>query len=465
MGNHARLGPSNARWPKCPGSVREEERYEDVSGEAAIDGTGSHLLLEMCLENNVPAMQYDQQIIGANHPDNMNGWLVDVARCARVQMALDYIKRRVEELKANYSKCTVTVEAECKSDPGGAFGRGDWWGTVDITILARHEMTGEVLFIEVADYKDGRGYVSEKNNTQLISYLFGKMRPYIASGPDLVRPFIASNINECRVTIIQPKTNPVVRYQCTTRVEDEFTVEGVIESAVELSQAAHLTDKDNAVLVSGKHCQWCKANPKRGGHCTAETEKSLQVVENMSETQAGQLIAGDSGLQDYFSKCLADPKSLNESQLTELADAEEGIMAVFLKVKAEIQERIEQGVSIPGYAMEPGRGSRVWNEGEDVIAKKLKSRRLKNADIYPPKLISVAQVMKLEQLSDEQKQRIEKDLVTFKAGKLTLKKVAYDHKALKDVAQSGTDDVQSKQVELMFAEVPKQQETVSVSFF
>jgi hypothetical protein len=401
-------------------------------------------------------MQYDQQIIGANHPDNTNGWMVAPDRIARVQMALDYITRRVAELKAAYTNCQVDVESECKSDPGGAFGRDDWWGTVDITITARHKMTGEVLFLEVADYKDGRGYVSEKNNTQLISYLFGKMRPYIGSGPDLVRPFIASKINECRVTIIQPKTNPVIRYQCTTRIEDEFTVEGVIESADTLAQAAHKTDHADAELVSGKHCQWCKANPKRGGHCTAETEKSLQVVGDMNTEVVGHMIAGDSNLHDYFSQCLADPKSLTEAQLTELADAEEGIMAVFTKVKAEIQERIEQGISVPGYAMEPGRGSRVWNESEDVIAKKLKGRRLKNADIYPPKLISVAELLKLEQLNDDQKARIEKDLVTFKAGKLTLKKVAYDHKGVKEVAQSGTDDVQSKSAELMFAEVPKQ---------
>ena len=67
MSSHARLSPSNTRWPKCPGSVREEAAYPDVSGEAAIDGTGSHLLLELCLQNGVRAATYDGQIIGANH--------------------------------------------------------------------------------------------------------------------------------------------------------------------------------------------------------------------------------------------------------------------------------------------------------------------------------------------------------------------------------------------------------------
>lgn len=450
---HARLGPSNKRWPVCAGSVREEENYEDIAGDAAIDGTGSHLLLEMCLTNNVPAFTYDQQIIGANHHDNPNGWLVAVDRIERVQMALDYISRRVSELKEQFAGCNVTVESESKSDPGGAFGRTDWWGTCDITITARHPLSGEVYFMEVADYKDGRGYVSEKNNSQNIAYLFGKMRKYICSGPKLVRPFQNPNFG-VRATIIQPKTNPAVRYQCSTRPEDNFTVLTVTEAAEELAWAAHLTDDPEAPLVSGKHCQWCKANPKRGGHCTAESDKSLQVVETMSNTEVTK---GTDSLHEYFSAVLADPKALTEKQLGELADAEAGIQAVFDKVKAEIKDRIKQGINVPGYAMQPGNGSNVWNEDEESIAKKLKGRRLKNADIYPPKLISPAQVMKLEQLTDEQKERIKKDLITYKVGNLQLKKVAHEK-----VAQSTTDDVSSGQ--LMFGDVvePAKEE---VSFF
>lgn len=463
---HARLGPSNKRWPKCAGSIREEERYPDIAGEAAIDGTGSHLLLEMCMKNNVQAIQYDQQIIGTNHQDNPNGWMIDPARAARVQMALDYILRRVGELKAAYPGCDVLVESECKSDPGGAFGRTDWWGTCDVTITARHKMTGETYFLEVADYKDGRMYVSEKNNTQNISYLFGKMRHLVASGPDLVRPFNAHVIDGCRMTIIQPKTNPVVRYQCSTRSDDGISVQSVIESAEKLAFAAHETDNPNALLTPGDHCQWCKANPKRGGHCTANSDQSLQVVEKMSDL--GEIVAGDSGMHEYFSKCLADPKSLTEDQLAELADAEEGIQAVFDKVKTEIEDRIKQGIVVPGYAMPPGRGSNVWNVDEETIAKRLRTRRLKNADIYPAKLISPAQVMNLELLSDDQKARIKKDLITFTAGKATLKKVARGNESIKIVGQSTTIELQSNGAKLMFADIPKLESAINtdeISFF
>lgn len=457
---HARLGPSNKRWPVCPGSVREEENYEDVAGDAAIDGTGSHLLLEMCMKNNVPAFTYDQQIIGANHHDNPNGWLVAPDRIERVQMALDYISRRVAELKEMFQGCSVTVESESKANPGGAFGRDDWWGTCDITITARHPLSGEVYFIEVADYKDGRGYVSEKNNSQNISYLFGKLRPYIASGPQKVRPFIPANVGGVRMTIIQPKTNPVVRYQCSTRQEDDVSALTVLDAAEKLAHAAHATDDPDAPLVPGDHCQWCKANPKRGGHCTAKSNQSLQVVETMSNTELST-VPGGLNLFETINQVMADPKSLNEDQLSELADAEEGIQAVFDKVKAEIKDRIKQGITVPGYAMRPGNGSNSWNEDEEIIAKKLKSRRLTNAEIYPPKLISPAQVLKLDKLTDEQKERIKKELIVYVAGKLSLKKVARNTE--KSVAQSTTDDISSAQ--LMFGDVLDTAPAEEVSFF
>lgn len=445
MSAHARLGPSNHRWPNCPGSVREEERYPDIPGEAAIDGTGSHLLLELCLENGVPAIQYDQQIIGVNHPDNPGGWLVTIERVRRVQMCLDYITRRVGELKEQFPGATVDVHSETKSNPGGLFGRDDWWGTTDVTILVRHPMTGDVYFIEVIDYKDGREYVNTKDNTQLLSYLGGKARPYIGSGPELVRPFRPERVEGCRVTIVQPKTNPVVRYECSTQ-GDGFSMSYVIDQLEKLGTAAYATDDPNAPLVPGKHCRWCKANPKRGGHCTTAAEKSLEVIETMST----DIIATDQSLFEQIGRVINDVSTLSVDDLVNLADAKDALVAAFDKVEAEIERRIETGVNVPGYAMEPGRSNRVWNEDQELVVKKLKALRLKKDVIFPPSLISVAQFMKLEGITDEQKKRIERELVTVKAGKLKLTKKAHP-RVIKDVAGGTTDVLQS--AEAMFNDV------------
>jgi hypothetical protein len=443
--------------------VREEARYQDVAGEAAIDGTGSHELLEMCLINGVPAIQYDQQIIGANHKDSINGWLVAPDRIARVQMCLDYVTRRVAELKALFPRCEVTVEAECKSNPGEVFSRDDWWGTCDITITAFSRKTGFIYMLEVCDYKDGRGYVSEKNNTQLISYLFGKMpRSAVQPESDCHLTIVQSAPlppGQVRMTIVQPKTNPVIRYQCTTRPEDGITVQKVIAHAQDMAVAAAATDDPNALCTPGWWCQWCKANPKRGGHCTADAEKSLRVVESMSDTNLIVAEGGNQHLFEYIGKVVADPKSLTVEQLGELADAEAGLMAAFGKVRTEIQERIEQGTSVPGYAMLPGNKTRLWSQDEAGIVKMLKARRVKKDEMYPAKLISPAAALKLASLTDEQKTKIERDYIAVKAGKSSLQKVSRDHQPVveKDVAQSSTAD-------MLFADVPKPDAAAAVSF-
>ena len=453
MGGHARLGPSNHRWPHCPGSIREEANYTDVSGEAAIDGTGSHLLLEMCLDNNVLAIQYDQQIIGANHPDNTSGWLVGIDRCERVQMCLDYVQRRAMELKEEHEGCSVIVETESKADPGGMFGRDDWYGTCDVTLTCVHLQTNEVMFIEVIDYKDGRGWVHVKNNSQLLSYLAGKMRPYVTSGPDQVRPFKTDGVKGCRMTIVQPKTNPVVRYQCSTNAGDNLTPKDVLDKVTALSVAAKKTDDHDAPCFSGKHCQWCKANPKRGGHCVTATEKSIKVVTKMFEevgnTDVVSTTEDNTGVGvhafEYISKVVSDPRSLTSEQLSELMSSKEALMSAYDKCETEIVERLNSGQHISGYAMQPGRSSKKWNESEEEIAKKLKAKKLKLDDIYPKKLISPAQALKLDKLTDIQKKKLESELISVVDGKLTLKKVSHS------VAQSDTDRLQS--VQEMFKDV------------
>lgn len=437
MSAHARLGPSNGRWPYCAGSVREEAQYPDIAGEAAIDGTGSHVLLEMCMINNVRAEQYDMQIIGANHHDNPNGWLVAPDRIERVQQGLDYITRRVAELKEQFPGCVVVVESEQHVDPGKSFGRSDWWGTCDISIIAKHPMDGSIYFVEAADYKDGRGYVSEKKNTQLTSYLYGKLAPYLDAG---------NHPQGCRMTIIQPKTSPSVRYICSTRLSDQYGPFNVKNDAIKLAEAAERTDHPDALLTPGKHCQWCKANPKRGGHCTAATDQSLKTVESMSNNI---ITTGDSSMFEYIQKAVADPKSLTVEKLGELADAEPGIQEAFNQVKKEIQARIEQGIKVPGWAMLPGNNRKVWNLDEEELVKKLKSRRLKKDDIYPAKLISPAQALALTMLTPDQKAKLEKDLISIVAGKNSLGKVSHE--------------VVEKTSEMLFADVPQWVQDAGVS--
>lgn len=412
---HARLGPSNHRWVHCPGSIREEAVYPDISGDAAIDGTGSHLLLEMCLENNVRSDSYLGQVIGANHEDKPSGWLVSLDRIERVQMALDYISHRTQEFKQLYPNCSVNVLSETRSNPGSLIGRDDWWGTVDITFFVT-DSTGVARFIEIADYKDGRGYVSEKDNSQLYSYLIGKLNPFIETVDGIITNIIGDL--GYRMTIIQPKTNPVIRYYEPTTAE-------VVNKARDLTIATWATDDEDAPLVSGKHCQWCKHKK----NCTAKSIKAVEGIKTMTTevtTQGGSLF-------EVIEQTFGDITQLESSKLTELADAEAGIQAIFDKVKEEIQSRIETGQTVPGYAMKPGRSKQVWAVDESEVEKALKNVRLKKTEIYPSKLLSPAQMQKHPNLTEVQRKRLTENLVTSMEGKLSLQKVSHQEKSSVDM--------------------------------
>jgi len=407
--SHARLGPSNKRWPHCPGSVREEAVYPNTSSAAAIDGTGSHLLLELCLINGVRADAYDGQIIGVNHEDNLMGWMVHPDRIARVQICLDYVERRVNELKAQFPGCEVLVKPEARSNPGAAVGRDDWWGTCDITITV--VLDEEVIFMEVADYKDGRGYVSEKNNGQLIDYLGGQLH---AERDDIKKAI------PVRMTIVQPKTTTPIRYQ--------NDVSGyVMKMIAERGKAAALTDDPNAPLIPGPHCnEWCKHK----GHCSAGAESSMEVLDKM-----------DIKVADF-----GDLKSLSDEALADLADTEEALMAQFAKVKEEVRFRVEQGINVPGYIMGKGRGSNGWNASAEEIEKALKGRRLRKADIYPASLITPGALKKSDLLTEDQKERIFKQFVSYQPGKPTLKKVERNQAAaVVDFSAEAAAETQAEQ--------------------
>lgn len=433
---HARLSPSNLRWAKCAGSVREEANYENTSGAAAIDGTGSHLLLELCLNEDVMPNYFTGRIIGEGHMGKVEGWLVEPEREQRVLMALNYVARRRKELTALYGEtASITVESESKSDVGGMFGRKDWYGTCDITITVTRR--DECLFVEVIDYKDGLVRVSLVDNSQLLSYAGGKIRPFVASGSDKVRPLDASRVTDgVRITIVQPKTNPPVRYY-------DYSTFEVIKKLSDLSYQASQTDREDAPLVAGDHCRWCKHKP----NCSAQMTESVSVM-----VKEGNDVnpTGERSLFEMMEGVISDISNTTNAELVELADARAGIIALFDKVESEIGKRLESGVEVDGYAMRPSRSSRVWALPDEDMVQVLKARRLKITDIYPQKLASPAQVMKLEALSEVQKNRLEEDYIIKKEGELKLTRVRGQVKSkaadvFNDVAQPDTTVVQSNE--------------------
>jgi len=419
---HARLSPSNHRWVYCPGSIREESKYPDISGEAAIDGTGSHLLLERCLQDNRDASFYlykSHGPLGLNHPDKRSGWKVDKERADRVQTCLDYIERRKKELSEQFPKSTISVQTEMKTNPGEIYYRDDWWGTVDITLIVKQNFLNLPVFIEVIDFKDGRGFVNSKDNPQLIAYLGGQVYKH-ATFKSI----------KCRMTIVQPKTNPPVRYE-------NIEPEKLKEKLNQLAEAAKLTDDPNASLTldnkGGKgYCKWCKHR----NNCEARKDQligDMKMFTEQTETKGMSLF-------ESIEQTFKDVTTMDDETLSQMLDAKSVIEDVFKRAEEEAQTRLKNGGYVPGYAMLPGNSSKKWKIDEEELVKKLRACKLKKDEVYIQKIISPAQVLKHPTLTKRQKDRIEKDFIDVVPGALKLKPISRQNRE-KEIVDKFKEDV------------------------
>lgn len=342
MGQHARLAPSNHRWPKCPASPSVEANYPDIPGSAAIDGTGSHLLLEHGIQLNRRGISLQTMLgvrIGENHEDKPEGWVIDQDRINRVQYVLDYLNRRKEELLEVFPGSEVRILSEHAVNPGLFFGRrDDWYGTSDLIIEVFTTRPGESLklaYCEICDLKDGSGWVEVKENSQLLSYLGGR-----------AAMFPGGETIPCRVTIVQPKTKPVVRYWDT----DSDTV---IAHCTELSKKAKLTDDPNPSFVpdqkQGKgHCLWCKH--KQNCEALANSMKGYEDVKTKTEIDR-----------------------MSPDELADYIRAEKQFGESFNYAKKVAINLINSGKKLPGYTVAVNT-SRAWKSDESIVLETLTNK-------------------------------------------------------------------------------------------
>jgi len=416
MTTHSRLSPSSRhRWSVCPGSVREEAKYpERPSGPAAIDGTHSHTLLETCLKESKFADEY----IGKELKDHEGSFVVDAQRAERVQVALDYVNKRITEI--NQDKIIVSnavVKTEQRVDPKVITGRDDLSGTVDIQII------GGTVY-EIIDYKDGMQRVDAMGNLQLEQYAIGAIsdilidfKEYRATGKlqDWVSDYY--DFTTVRMTIIQPKLAlrglpPITSWD--VKVADIAKASGTL-----INQAA-ATDDPNAPLVPGEsQCKYCRAS----GSCSAKANAALEasgitfhpIVENNLDV-----------VQQAASK---DPATLDNAQLVRLVEAAPLLRQMIEGAEEEALRRMKAGQDLQGLKLVNGKGSRKWTFSEDEMAQKLVKMGIPKSAIYETKLVSPAKAEKLTwskkdgstvQLTERQLKRLETEYITKLTGKLTV---------------------------------------------
>jgi len=390
MSDHAQLSPSKAhRWRQCPGSIREEAKYPESTGPAAIDGTHTHTLLEHCISEQVSALT----TIGQTFSDNEGTFIVDTDRARRVEVALDYVKSRVAANNGIHRAI-----AETQVDPAFLVGRSDMGGTCDIQILGVDEL-------EIIDYKDGMNKMDF--SAQLEQYALGVIAGYRGAPP----------ISTVRLTVIQPKLslkgdNPISTV--------ETTVEHLVnETLPQLIQDAAATDDPNAPLKAGEHCKFCRAR----GACSANSEWTM--------AQAGVSFSavGESPLSVAEQAVDKDPAAMSNDEIRQLVEAAPLLRQLLEAAENEALRRFESGQDIAGLKLVEGRGSRYWGLPEDEIAQRLIRMGAPKGAVYETKLVSPAKAEKLvwknrkgeqKQLSDRQLKTLREEYIAKKAGKPTV---------------------------------------------
>ena len=394
MSTHAQLSPSKrSRWALCPGSIREEAKYpEEESGEAAVDGTHSHTLLETCIKSGMDAALY----VGQSLFDHEGQFKVDADRAARVQIAIDYIRNQS-------MNGLFTVISETRVDPAHLLGRDDLSGTVDVQIIA-----GEML--ELIDYKDGMGIVSAEGNMQLEQYAYGVLAGYKLPVNG------AYPIKDVRMTIIQPKLalrgmNPITSHTVTVR--------SLLDNMGTIITQAAATDKPDAPLVPGEgQCKFCRAK----GSCSALASNVMKEVGIMFQPVMQTLDVAQQSADK-------DPSTMDDAQIRQIMEAAPLMRQLLEGVEKEALRRLEAGQTIAGLKLVNGRGSRVWALSEEETADKLVKMGIPKSAIYETKLVTPAKAEKLTwdkkdgtkvQLTDRQLARMEQEYVVKMAGKLTV---------------------------------------------
>ena len=374
---------------RCPGSVREEAKYPSggPSGKSAVDGTHSHTLLEMCLNEGKQAIDYVQREL----LDHEGEFIVDEERVNRVQLALDYINKRFAELGGERF-------AEEKVNPSFYLGRDDLKGTADVQIVGRDTL-------EIIDYKDGMVAVSAAGNPQLELYALGAMANY--HNPDGSLPF-----DKVVMTIIQPK----LLMQGADPVSScEVSVDDMLNKVAKFKLAASSTDDPAAPLIPGDNqCRWCAHK----GACG--------TLVNHAFKETGVMFSDISVAKQAADK---EPGDLTDDQIREVMEAAPLLRQMLQAVEEESLRRFNLGVSIPGLKAVRGRGSRAWSLFDDELEDKLKRMGVPKTAIYKSKIVSPAQVKKLtwekkdgtiKQLSERQLDTLETNYITSKEGKITI---------------------------------------------
>jgi hypothetical protein len=308
---------------------------ESPASEYALEGTGAHMLLEICQRLGVHPLA----LLGRTLETKDGNVVVTEEMAESVEVFLQETRFLPEE--------TSHIEVFMTSQVVEGL-----QGTADYCCV-------EENVLHVYDYKHGAGVpVAAEGNLQLLTYAGLAMERFGAFDSVVLK-------------IIQPRARgeggddaPKVKQWVVDRAQVEEHMERV-------RMASLVARGDRPPLVPGDHCRWCPAKP----HCP----KLHQLA--VSEARG-----------DFR---LPAPVELDQQKL--LFWLEMGpILEDWLKSVRDFAKReVELGQPLPGWKVVESIGNRKWAGLDEEIAQRLINQGFHPDDVYEPrKLKGPAQVEK-----------------------------------------------------------------------
>lgn len=238
---HMSWGPSQLKQKiNCLASDQATQGLPDSDSEAALSGTATHSLVEMCRELDEPAKKYLGSVIDVRTADGKNReFLVDQARVDSAQTFIDHMNALpgidFNEQRIRYPRFI----------PGG-------FGTLD---GARAPNTGTVF---LRDFKDGGMLVYAKDNEQLLGQALG----FYEDWGHLFK------IEEFNLGIVQPRRDHV---DIWPNVPLAYVLEWAQKT---LKPAYERAQQPNPPYTPGEWCTFCKIK----GTCKARAASTFDVA-------------------------------------------------------------------------------------------------------------------------------------------------------------------------------------------
>lgn len=238
VSKHAFLSPSSShRWMNCTPSAVLESEFDNISSQAAEEGTAAHAMCEHKLKKALrrrsrrPVSEFDSDEM-QEHTDAY----------------VDFVMEQLEAAKQSCRDPLVLVEQHV--DFSGYV--PDGYGTADCLIVSDDRL-------HIIDFKYGMGVlVDAYENPQMKCYALGALAIYDS----------LYDIREVSMSIFQPRRENVSTWT--------IPVEKLLEWAEkELKPKAQMAMKGEGEYCPGEWCTFCRAAVR----CRARAEEKLKLAQ------------------------------------------------------------------------------------------------------------------------------------------------------------------------------------------